>query len=83
MACDTFLKIVQKCRRKFVILQVGANFMHLRFGIPLFTIFCLVQSGVFAIILSAVAVQMYHFLRLQFTLLYVPKFYIEDVFILC
>ncbi|KAL3682847.1 hypothetical protein R1sor_000869 [Riccia sorocarpa] len=23
MACDTFLKIVQKCRRKFVILQVG------------------------------------------------------------
>lgn len=22
MACDTFLKIVQKCRRKFVILQV-------------------------------------------------------------
>ena len=23
MACDTFLKISQKCRRKFVILQVG------------------------------------------------------------
>ena len=23
MACDTFLKIVQKCKRKFVILQVG------------------------------------------------------------
>merc|ERR1712070_503703 len=23
MACDTFLKIAQKCRRKFVILQVG------------------------------------------------------------
>ncbi|KAG2700890.1 hypothetical protein I3760_06G018800 [Carya illinoinensis] len=25
MACDTFLKIVQKCRRKFVIVQVGEN----------------------------------------------------------
>eukprot|EP00850_Spirogloea_muscicola_P001269 SM000004S15139 [mRNA] locus=s4:1467240:1477373:- [translate_table: standard] len=25
MACDTFLKIVQKCRRKFVILQVGES----------------------------------------------------------
>ncbi|OIW11138.1 hypothetical protein TanjilG_22945 [Lupinus angustifolius] len=25
MACDTFLKIVQKCRRKFVITQVGEN----------------------------------------------------------
>ncbi|KAK2425786.1 Exportin-1 [Trifolium repens] len=25
MACDTFLKIVQKCRRKFVIPQVGEN----------------------------------------------------------
>ncbi|XP_071710011.1 protein EXPORTIN 1A-like [Rutidosis leptorrhynchoides] len=25
MACDTFLKIVQKCKRKFVILQVGEN----------------------------------------------------------
>ncbi len=23
MACDTFLKIAQKCRRKFVILQIG------------------------------------------------------------
>ncbi|KAH9727962.1 protein EXPORTIN 1A [Citrus sinensis] len=25
MACDTFLKIVQKCKRKFVIVQVGEN----------------------------------------------------------
>ncbi|XP_076945553.1 protein EXPORTIN 1A-like [Bidens hawaiensis] len=25
MACDTFLKIVQKCKRKFVILQVGES----------------------------------------------------------
>ncbi|RVX01673.1 Protein EXPORTIN 1A [Vitis vinifera] len=25
MACDTFLKIVQKCKRKFVIIQVGEN----------------------------------------------------------
>ncbi|CAJ1934058.1 unnamed protein product [Sphenostylis stenocarpa] len=25
MACDTFLKIVQKCKRKFVITQVGEN----------------------------------------------------------
>ncbi|KAK3004971.1 hypothetical protein RJ639_018413, partial [Escallonia herrerae] len=25
MACDTFLKIVQKCRRKFVIVQVGES----------------------------------------------------------
>ncbi|CAI5490079.1 unnamed protein product [Closterium sp. Naga37s-1] len=25
MACDTFLKIVQKCRRKFVIMQVGES----------------------------------------------------------
>ncbi|XP_021309740.1 protein EXPORTIN 1A isoform X2 [Sorghum bicolor] len=25
MACDTFLKIVQKCKRKFVTLQVGEN----------------------------------------------------------
>ncbi|CAJ2650851.1 unnamed protein product [Trifolium pratense] len=25
MACDTFLKIVQKCRRKFVVPQVGEN----------------------------------------------------------
>ncbi|GER46774.1 exportin-1 [Striga asiatica] len=25
MACDTFLKIVQKCKRKFVIMQVGEN----------------------------------------------------------
>ncbi|KAL2558892.1 Protein EXPORTIN 1A [Forsythia ovata] len=25
MACDTFLKIVQKCRRKFVVVQVGEN----------------------------------------------------------
>ncbi|RAL42035.1 hypothetical protein DM860_017761 [Cuscuta australis] len=25
MACDTFLKIVQKCKRKFVILQVGEH----------------------------------------------------------
>ncbi|XP_004511432.1 protein EXPORTIN 1A-like [Cicer arietinum] len=25
MACDTFLKIIQKCRRKFVITQVGEN----------------------------------------------------------
>ncbi|PHT53472.1 Exportin-1 [Capsicum baccatum] len=25
MACDTFLKIVQKCKRKFVVVQVGEN----------------------------------------------------------
>ncbi|KAI5567313.1 hypothetical protein BDE02_13G082000 [Populus trichocarpa] len=25
MACDTFLKIVQKCKRKFVIVQVGES----------------------------------------------------------
>ncbi|XP_047980580.1 protein EXPORTIN 1A isoform X2 [Salvia hispanica] len=25
MACDTFLKIVQKCKRKFVLVQVGEN----------------------------------------------------------
>ncbi|KAI3771697.1 hypothetical protein L6452_02864 [Arctium lappa] len=25
MACDTFLKIVQKCKRKFVMVQVGEN----------------------------------------------------------
>ncbi|KAF5450891.1 hypothetical protein F2P56_031207 [Juglans regia] len=25
MACDTFLKIIQKCKRKFVIVQVGEN----------------------------------------------------------
>ena len=25
MACDTFLKTVQKCKRKFVIVQVGEN----------------------------------------------------------
>ncbi|XP_068468808.1 protein EXPORTIN 1A-like [Phaseolus vulgaris] len=25
MACDTFLKIVQKCKREFVITQVGEN----------------------------------------------------------
>jgi exportin-1 len=29
MACDTFLKIVQKCRRKFVILQVTYAILHI------------------------------------------------------
>lgn len=29
MACDTFLKIVQKCKRKFVILQVTFDSLHL------------------------------------------------------
>ena len=25
MACDTFLKTIQKCKREFVIIQIGAN----------------------------------------------------------
>ncbi len=28
MACDTFLKICNKCRRKFVVLQVGGHGVH-------------------------------------------------------
>ncbi|KAK6936556.1 Importin-beta, N-terminal domain, partial [Dillenia turbinata] len=38
MACDTFLKIVQKCKRKFVIVQVGENepfVSELLSGLPL------------------------------------------------
>ncbi|KAL9689395.1 hypothetical protein QQ045_009780 [Rhodiola kirilowii] len=38
MACDTFLKIVQKCKRKFVIVQVGENepfVSELLFGLPI------------------------------------------------
>ncbi|XP_062086336.1 protein EXPORTIN 1A-like [Humulus lupulus] len=37
MACDTFLKIVQKCKRKFVIVQVGENepfISELLIGLP-------------------------------------------------
>jgi hypothetical protein len=34
MACDTFLKIVQKCKRKFVIVQVTSIFQrHLAFWV--------------------------------------------------
>ena len=37
MACDTFLKIVQKCKRKFVIVQV----FHVHFAPPLAHVFIL------------------------------------------
>lgn len=45
MACDTFLKIVQKCRRKFVILQVRDIFLPRSFSYRrwvLFHILCFV-----------------------------------------
>ena len=36
MACDTFLKIVQKCKRKFVVVQ-ARPYLHSSFSCVFFT----------------------------------------------